>query len=179
MSKYDSIETAAELVAEVQINGLSMAQEDICRAQDIFGHTAVEELARLANDIGRNNENGEPDPKGTWSSGRKGTQGTFYMIVSNIWNWTEVTRFWNLYTNPEHEMLLKLKEDKKSQDERIGHLEKDVKVEHDLRLDEAAEKFRLRDEVDRLETMLHERDMKIMELKAKLYDLVNERKEVS
>ena len=71
MSKYDSIETAAELVAEVQAHGLSTAQEDICRAQDIFGHTSVEELAHLANDIGRNNAQGEPDPHGSWSSGRR------------------------------------------------------------------------------------------------------------
>ena len=32
MSKYDSIKTAAELVAEVRANGLSTVQEDICRA---------------------------------------------------------------------------------------------------------------------------------------------------
>ena len=32
MSKYDSIQTAAELMAEVQAHGLSTAQEDICRA---------------------------------------------------------------------------------------------------------------------------------------------------
>lgn len=65
MSKYDSIKTAAELVAEVQAHGLSLAQEDICRAQDIFGRSAVQDLVALANDIGRNNENGDPDPKGT------------------------------------------------------------------------------------------------------------------
>lgn len=103
VSMYDSIKTAAELVAEVQIHGLSTAQEDICRAQDIFGHTAVDELARLANDIGRNNGQGEPDPNGTWSSGRRGTQSTFYSILVNIWHWEEVTRFWNLHTNPERQ----------------------------------------------------------------------------
>ena len=36
MSKYDSIKTAAELVAEVQAHGLSLAEEDIVRTQDIF-----------------------------------------------------------------------------------------------------------------------------------------------
>lgn len=44
MSKYDSIKTAAELVAEVQAHGLSLAQEDICRAQDIFGRSAVQDI---------------------------------------------------------------------------------------------------------------------------------------
>ena len=81
MSKYDSIKTAADLVAEVQLHGLSTAQEDICRAQDIFGDSPIKELIRLANDIGRDNSKGEPDPKGTWGGGRKGTQGTFYMIL--------------------------------------------------------------------------------------------------
>ena len=73
MSKYDSIKTAAELVAEVRLHGLSLAQEDITRAQDIFGRSSIEELVALANDIGRNNDKGEPDPKGTWSSGRPAT----------------------------------------------------------------------------------------------------------
>ena len=103
MRKFDSIQTAAELVAEVQAHGMSTAQEDICRAQDIFGRTAVEELVRLANDIGRNNDQGQPDPQGSWSSGRRSTQGTFYTIAFSIWNWEDATRFWNLHTNPERQ----------------------------------------------------------------------------
>lgn len=101
MSKYDKIETAAELIAEVAAHGLSMAQDDICRAQDIFGRTPIGELARLANDIGRNNENGEPDPEGSWSSGRKGTQETFYSIAFSIWHWQQATAFYNEHTNPD------------------------------------------------------------------------------
>ena len=72
-SKYDSIKTAKDLVSEVMMHGFSLNQEDICRAQDIFGHSTIEELVNLANDIGRNDENGTPDPKGTWSSGRRRT----------------------------------------------------------------------------------------------------------
>lgn len=41
MSKYDSIKTAADLVKEVRIKGLSLDQEDICRAQDIFGNAPI------------------------------------------------------------------------------------------------------------------------------------------
>lgn len=83
-SQYDSIKTPAELIAEVMTHGLSTKQEDICRVQDIFGRAPIEDLVKLANDIGRNNADGEPDPKGTWSSGRKGTQSTFYMVLSSI-----------------------------------------------------------------------------------------------
>lgn len=100
MSKYDSIKTAAELVREVKNHGLSTVQEDLNRAADIIGNTEIGELVRLANDIGRNNENGEPDPKGTWNSDRIATQNTFYSIISHIWHWEEVTRFWNQHTNP-------------------------------------------------------------------------------
>lgn len=178
-SKYDGIPTAAGLVAEVQAHGLSMNQDDICRAQDIFGNTPVVELARLANDIGRNNEKGEPDPEGTWSSGRKATQGAFYMIISNIWNWEEVTRFWNQYTNPEHKELLELRSSRKDLEERMGYLAEDVKTEHDLLLAETSEKLKLKEEVERLQAELHYRDMEVMKLKSKLYDLLIDGKEAA
>ncbi len=185
MSKYDNIKTAAELVIEVQLNGMSLAQEDICRAQDIFGHTPIEELARLANDIGRDNEKGEPDPKGSWSSDRRATQSTFYSILTNIWHWEEVTRFWNTHTNPEHEKLVEvraIRDDLKEQLSKLGdqleNSKAQVKAEHEARLAEATEKLDARKEIDVLKAELHSRDMDILELKAKLYDLLVERKEV-
>ncbi|MCI9120464.1 MAG: hypothetical protein HFG00_02895 [Oscillibacter sp.] len=175
-SKYDKIKTAAELVAEVQVHGLSTAQEDICRAQDIFGHTAIEELACLANDTGMNNAQGEPDPKGTWSSGRKATRGTFYAIASSIWNWEEVTRFWNQHTNPEREELLNLRSSCKVLEQEVSEKSEEVAKEHDLRLTETYEKLKLKEEAERLGAELHDRDMSILELKAKLYDLMVEGK---
>ncbi len=184
MSKYDNIGTAAELVSEVQLHGLSLAQEDICRAQDIFGHTSIEELARLANDIGRDNEKGEPDPKGSRSSGRRATQSTFYSILSSIWHWEEVTRFWNTYTNPDHENLIAMRADWDDMKEQLSKLEDQleesraqVKVEHEARLAETSEKLDARKENDVLKVELHDRNMTIMELKAKLYDLLVEGKE--
>lgn len=178
-SKYDNIKTAAELVAEVQVHGLSMDQVDICRAQDIFGHTAIEELARLANDTGMNNAQGEPDPKGTWSSGRKATRSTFYAIVSSIWNWEEVTRFWNQYTNPEREELLELRSFCNALKKEASQKSEEVIEEHKLRLAETSEKLGLKVEVEKLRAELHDRDMAVMELKAKLYDLLTAEKEAS
>ncbi|MCI9505764.1 MAG: hypothetical protein HFF62_04120 [Oscillospiraceae bacterium] len=177
MSKYDSIKTASDLVADVQLNGLSTDQEDICRAQDIFGHTSIEELARLANDTGMNNAQGEPDPKGTWSSGRKATRGTFYMIVTSIWNWEEVTRFWNLYTNPQTEELKELRKEHKKlgglYDSLLAHrdeLEAEQKANNDAI---AVLKSRAGDAQRRAE----EAEAEVVRLKAKLYDLLVERKE--
>ena len=185
-SKYDNIKTAAELVSEVQLHGLSLAQEDICRAQDIFGHTPIEELARLANDIGRDNEKGEPDPKGSRSSGRRATQSTFYSILTNIWHWEEVTRFWNTHTNPEHEKLVEvraIRDDLKAQLSNLGdQLEESraqVKEEHEARLAETSARLDAGKEIDVPKSELHSKDMEILELKAKLYDLLVERKEVS
>ena len=176
-SKYDSIKTAAELVSEVQLHGLSLAQEDICRAQDIFGHTPIEELARLANDIGRDNEKGEPDPKGSRSSGRRATQSTFYSILSNIWHWEEVTRFWNTHTNPEHEKLNELKilnkrlsEENAALKSRRDELLEDQKVGADAI---TVLKGRVGDAQRRAE----EAEDEVIRLKAKLYDLLVERKE--
>ena len=151
MSKYDSIKTAADLVAEVKLHGLSTDQEDICRAQDIFGSTPTVELAILANDIGQNNH--------------YSTQGTFYMIVSHIWNWEEVTRFWNQHTNPQTEELKKLRSANKELTVRLDKLLADQKVNDET--------------VNRLERGLidaqrkaEEAGAEVVSLKAKLYDLL-------
>ena len=165
MSKYDSIKTAAELVAEVRANGLSTVQEYICRAQDIFGHTPIEELDRLANDIGRDNDKGEPDPHGTWSSSRPATQATFYRIVFSIWNWEDAVRFWNQHTNPQTEELKKLRSANKELTVRLDKLLADQKVNDET--------------VNRLERGLidaqrkaEEAGAEVVSLKAKLYDLL-------
>lgn len=179
MSKYDSIKTAAELVKEVRLNGLSLAQDDICRAQDIFGNAPIEELVFLANDIGRNNRDGEPDPKGTMSSGRPATQNTFYSILFRIWHWDDATRFWNQHSNPEHEEVkefrAKLKAEmaehsktKEALHEQIQRTEE----EHQKVLSERSSVCELKAKVVCLEPEVHDRDMTIMELKAKLYDLM-------
>lgn len=171
-SKYDNIQTAAELVSEVMIHGLSTEQEDICRAQDIFGNSTLKELVKLANDIGRNNEDGEPDPKGTWSSNRKPTQGTFYMIASSIWNWEEVTRFWNLHTNPEHEKYNEMLEGYRVLHSHSDHVEDKLKKEHESRLAETNARLEAETKAEKLAAELHDKELEVMELKAKLYDLM-------
>lgn len=179
MSKYDSIKTAAELVAEVQAHGLSLAQEDICRAQDIFGRSAVQDLVALANDIGRNNENGDPDPKGTWSSGRHETRSTFYFVLFKIWNWEDAVRFWNQHSSPEHEgvkeLQAKLKAEMAEHSETKEALHEQIQrteEEHQKVLSERSSVCELKAKVVCLESEVHDRDMTIMELKAKLYDLM-------
>lgn len=172
MSKYDSIKTAAELVREVKKHGLSTVQEDLNRAADIIGHTEISELVRLANDIGRNNENGEPDPKGTWSSNRVPTQNTFYSIISHIWHWEEVTRFWNQYTNPEHEELSELRgintrlgEENKALVARRADLLEDAKRGGEYISSLNSELAEARARADAAEA-------EVVQLKARLYDLL-------
>lgn len=172
MSKYDSIETAANLVREVMAHGLSTAQDDLNRAADIFGNDSVENLVSLANDIGRNNENGEPDPNGSWSSSRKATQSTFYMIASSIWNWEDVTRFWNLHTNPERGELVKLRSEEKELKAEVQKLKDQIEEEHKNCLEYRSLAAKFKDERNRLQTDLHNSKMNEMELKARLYDLM-------
>lgn len=121
-SIYDNIKTARELVSFVKAHGMSTKTEDICRAQDIFGNSTIEELDDLANDIGRNNDDGEPDPKGTWSSGRMETRSTFYSILFHIWNWEDATRFWHQHSNPEYEELKVLREERRKLGEQVKQL---------------------------------------------------------
>lgn len=177
MSKYDSIKTAADLVAEVQLNGLSTDQEDICRAQDIFGNTSIDELVRLASDIGRNNADGEPDPKGTWSSSRKATQGTFYMIVTHIWNWEEVTRFWNLYTNPQTEELKELRDAYDLISKENNELKRENNKLSETQFNLLAEREDLRTRTGDAQRAAEEAEAEVVRLKAKLYDLLVEQKE--
>jgi len=171
-SIYDEIKTAADLIREVALHGLSTKQEDICRAQDIFGRSSVEELVLLANDNGRNDEHGNPDPKGSWSSGRRGTQSTFYIIAFSIWNWEDATRFWNQHTNPDKEMLVKTYEENaalKKQNESLAERRNQLLQE----VEEAANKWQITYEQFReQEARALKAEDEIVQLKAKLYDLM-------
>lgn len=171
-SIYDSIKTARELVYHVKNHGLSTNTEDICRAQDIFGHSTIEELDDLANDIGRYDENGNPDPKGTWSSTRIPTRDTFYHILFIIWNYEDATRFWNQHTNPEHDELVVLREEKQELKKAVKDLKSQLDLEHGIRLGETRQKLEIDEKLGKLAAELHDANMTIMELKAKLYDLI-------
>lgn len=175
-SKYDNIKTAKDLVSEVMMHGLSLNQEDICRAQDIFGHSTIEELVDLANDIGRNDENGNPDPKGTWSSGRRETRSTFYQIAFNIWSWEDATRFWNQHSNPDKDTLMvavaearAAKNDLKRMNEAFESLrEKATKLDADLSK-YVQKEFEAR-------AALKEAEAEIIRLKARLFDVMEAQK---
>lgn len=172
LKELKDIKTAKELIEHIQIHGMSTVQEDIVTMQDIIGHEPIEELYLLANDIGRNDENGNPDPKGTWSSGRKGTQSTFYSLLFHIWNWQDAVDFWNRNTNPDHEQ--KLIVDAQNNDLRCARdrMRKEIEskdaVLEDLhnRLKEAE------DSAQRLREVVNRKDAEILALKAKLYDLM-------
>lgn len=176
-SQYDSIKTAEELLKEVSAHGLSTKPEDICRAQDIFGRSEVKELIRLANDNGRlNGFDGEPDPRGTYSSGRVGLSKYFYQVAFKIWSWEDATRFYNQHSNfPVIDAL----EENKMLHQQVKELNGELKRAKD---DRDVEHRRCREAVDaeqaaqkkigHLEAEVHDRDMTIMELKAKLYDLM-------
>ena len=169
-TQLDQIETATELVALVSWQGVSTKQEDICRMQDIVGHSTIEELDRLANDIGAD---GYPDnPNSTTFSGRRGTRDTFYHLLSVIWNWQDLLNFWNEHTNPDHKALAETKKElKKYTDWHIG----DSSRIHELngQVEEAANAaVNAKGEVSKLQQTLKDKDREIMELKAKLYDLM-------
>lgn len=178
-SKYDDIKTAADLIREVMAHGLSTAQEDICRAQDIFGHSSVEELVALANDIGRNNDQGKPDPKGTWSSGRKATQGAFYMIAFSIWNWEDATRFWNQHTNPEHDALQEAKKSLKAMEGKAKELTAKLDREQEARATVEEGYNRLVGQYNEAERRAKAAEAEIMALKAKLYDYMTKEAETA
>ena len=180
-SVYDNIKTPKDLVYEVMLHGFSTKEEDVVRAQDILANAPIEDLVFLANDVGRNNENGLPDPKGTYSSGRRGTRDTFYQILFNIWNYEDAVRFWNEHTNPEHEQLRNLEQELEEFKQACQNWIDQTQQEREKRIAETEEKVKYMDkvymlhtEISELEAEIRSRDLKIIELKAKLYDLMIE-----
>ena len=171
-SIYDDIKTATELVHEVMASGMSTKDEDLVRVQDILGRSTIAELDTLANDIGRNDEHGNPDPKGAWSSNRRPTRDTFYSIIFKVWNYEEAVKFWNSHTNPEHKDLAKMRQSFKT----VTKQNTDFKVqvaELTAREENARDRVNeLADQVDSLQRQLTEKDAEITRLKAKLYDLI-------
>ena len=136
-------------------------------------------LVALANYIGRNNRDGEPDPKGTVSSTRPATQNTFYSILFRIWHWEDATRFWNQHTNPEREEVVELRAKLKAEmaehsktKEALHEQVRRTEEEHQKVLSERSSVCELKVKVTCLDSKVHDQGMTIMELKAKLYDLM-------
>jgi hypothetical protein len=165
MSKYDDIETAAELIREVAAHGISMDIDDKNRAADIFGNSAIAELAALANDIGRNKADGEPDPNGTWSSSRRATQGTFYLIAFSIWNWKQAVDFYNEYTDPTRAEARRLRKENANLESAI----KEVTRERDAAADTLNN---VNSQFQQSTAACEKLTERVIALKARLYDLM-------
>ena len=146
MSKYDSIKTAADLISEVIMHGLSTEQDDTNRAADIFGNSAVGELAELANSENQKISN------------------TFYSIAFRVWHWEQATRFFNEHTNP-------VTKEARANAEELRKVKSELEA---IKLQEKHHKelaANYSTEVHDLEVTVQEQAQTILELKAKLYDL--------
>lgn len=151
-SVYDKIETAKDLTFEVMAHGLSTKIEDICRAQDIFGNSAVEELQALAKDEHRSR--------------------VFYQIIFTIWNWEDAARFYNQNSNPlyiEGREAVKERETLKAEltckEDSIARLNGDIAEYKGAIKQMFDEKVDYQKEID-------EKDAEIVKLKVRLYDLM-------
>ena len=180
-SQYDKFDNVKDLLVEVRMRGFSTKQEDVIRAQDIFGHSTEDELAELANDNGRRDGfNGKPDPRGSFSSGHEGLSKYFYQVLFSIWNWEDATRFYNLHSNfPLIDAMkerTELKERIKVLNDELTKVKADREQEHKNHREAVSAELAAQKRIDLLEAEAHYRDMEIMELKAKLYDMMMEGK---
>ena len=172
MSIYDNIKTAKDLITEVRAHGLSTNQEDICRAQDIFGHSTVGELAALATDNGRRNSDGTPNQFGSMSSGSDGTQKIFYQIIFTIWSWEQATEYYNKHSNLPYiegrnavEAQKRMAETLENQNAHINRLKEELTEYNDYIKQLENEKVEYQSEIDA-------KDAEIFKLKARLFDLM-------
>ena len=99
------------------------------------------------------------------------------MIVSHIWNWEEVVRFWNQHTNPQTEEL------KRNRDayDFIVEGNKKLKNENDELKEQVSDLLERESELvtlmDDAQRRAEDAEAEVVRLKAKLYDLLVERKE--
>lgn len=99
-SIYDDINSAEELINHVIAHGLDITLNAKNRAADIFGRTSMEELTRLAN--------GKHSDK-------------FYFIAFSIWNWLDAVCFYNTYT-------LKINDVRREQEKEIADLKEQLRI---------------------------------------------------
>lgn len=160
------VNTIDELMTLISWQGVPTDLESICRMQDIVGHTPVDRLIELANDTGLEIRDGDQ-----WSTGRRGTRDAFYHLLTKLWSWEDVTRFWNAYTNPDHIAAGK-----------AAKLEKENKrllQQVQVQADEAAAKQKetdaalidLSDKLLQAGEDLKAKELEILKLKARVYDL--------
>lgn len=164
---YDDIKTAKELIQDVMAHGLSTDVNDICRVQDIFGHSTIEELVELAND----------DNQAANKAGRNHSyQSTFYSIAFHIWNWEQATRFYNEHTNPAIIHLKKMLEDYRQEASTATQRLAQMTKQKDLLKTDTEQMhtqiIELEQRAGLAETKLALAEQTILELKAKLYDLM-------
>lgn len=100
------------------------------------------------------------------------------MIASAIWNWEDVTRFWNLHTNPERKELAELKDI----NARLGKENEKLAARRDELLEEVKQgadyTSKLIEQKMMAEARAEAAEAEIVKLKAKLYDLMIAQKEV-
>lgn len=148
-SQYDKIKTAKELTEEVRIHGFSTVQEDVCRAQDIFGHSSVGELVEIANGS---------------------RQDAFYMILFHIWNWRDATAFYNEHSNPDN--VKGLKKELSDCKERLEATKEQVRKLGKAHTEALENNAKLKNSLDEFEIETKMLESEIISLKAKLYDLM-------
>lgn len=146
-SKYDSIKTARGLLAEVALNGISTREEDICRMQDLFGHSTTEELKELAS---------------SWDE-------LFYVILFKIWNWKDAVRFWNETSNRELEFIKKLRDKLLNQVDLLQKSKSELEKRVNDAIDDAIE---AQGHESDMAEKLKAKDLEILRLKAKLFDMM-------
>lgn len=156
MSKYDNIETAADLIREVRAHGLSTATEDIVRAQDILGHSTVGDIDFLAS-------GGEKDCYG--NAKHDWIQRTLFHVVFACWDLERAVALYNQHVTGYPSQL----------QEAQGKLRQEM--EEHAAAKEMARTYHEELEAKKTTLLLaeYERDelrSEVQKLKAKLYDLM-------
>lgn len=166
-TKLEQINTAAELITFTLAFGVPTDPESICRMQDIIGNSTTGELEALAEKYKEHDRNGKQ----------------FYFVLYHIWSWEDATRFFMQHSSLT---VQNLRDENGALSDQVADQEKEIKdltAQHTNdtnRIEDLKEKFEKaaqaaiaqEQKAASLTAELANKDREIIELKAKLYDLI-------
>ena len=134
------------LLHEVKNHGFSTKEEDIVEAQDVVARASTVDMIEFCNDS-------------AW-------QDVAYFVLFKIWNWEDAVRFYNMYSN-KTVMVWREKSEKltgiENENDKLKKTIEQYREENNRAVQEIFEK----------DVEIQKKDLEIMKLKAKLYDMMN------
>ena len=152
---YNNFKTAVEMFDHIRFHGLQVDNASISRAQDLIGHSTEDDLAQIAS---------------------KEHADIFYNVLIHVWDFERIIRFYNKYSNPDYRRIKEESDGHKRNYKEASEMcsQRNIKIA-ELNVEIETLEARCKQDGEALYKAVTERDAlrrQVMELKAKLYDIM-------